>query len=212
VVVYPGNGKVIVRYTPRDPGDSVLIFRAPSFNGPFVQVDTDGSSDDGEYEDPTAGNGNRYCYTVVVISGGRRYATPTPDCTEPKVDYLAPTGGVIINGNADRTSSPDVNLTLFATDFFDPESNETGEAGPPDDSASGVSEMMISNTADMRGASWEPYQRNRNWTLAQQSGLASVFVKYRDAAGNESEVYPASIDIISASGSSRIIYVPVVYR
>ncbi len=212
VVVYPGNGKVIVRYTPRDPGDSVLIFRAPRFSGPFVQVDTDGSADDGEYEDTTAGNGNRYCYTVVVISGGRRYATPTPDCTGPKVDYLAPNGGVVINGNADRTSSPDVNLTLFATDFFDPELNEDGEAGPPDDSASGVSEMMISNNADMRGAVWEPYQRNRDWTLAQQSGLASVFVKYRDAAGNESEVYPASIEIINASSIRGIIDLPLVYR
>lgn len=212
VVGYPGNGKVTVRYTPRPAGDTVRILRAPQFSGPYVQIATDSSPDDGEYDDSTAGNGNTYCYTVVVISGGRRYATPTPDCTEPKVDYLAPTGGVVINGNTDRTSSPDVRLTLFATDFFDPELNEDGDAGPPDDTASGVTEMLISNNADMRGASWEPYQRSRNWRLAQQTGLASVFVKYRDAAGNESEVYPASIDIISAGSGSRIIYVPAVYR
>jgi hypothetical protein len=208
VVVYPGNGSVTVRYTPRNPDDTVLILRAPRPDGPFVQVDTDSSPADGEYEDTTTTNGTTYCYTVIVISGGQRYATPTPSCTEPKVDYLAPTGGIIINGNASTTTSRDVELTLFATDFFDPESNADGELGPPDDTATGVQEMMINNNADMSGGTWEPYQTSRNWTLAEQSGLAAVFVKYRDGAGNESDVYPATIEIVG----SGTIYLPFVTR
>jgi hypothetical protein len=98
---------------------------------------------------------------------------------------------VLINGGAARTASRNVMLTLWASDFVDPHLAE--EFLPPEDSATGVQEMIISNFADFHDATWEPYATDKPWTLAQNQGLLAVYVKYRDAEGNESDVAVANI-------------------
>jgi hypothetical protein len=82
---------------------------------------------------------------------------------------------------------------------------------PPADSASGVTEMMISNNPDFGGAAWEPYGTSKPWILAQTSGLASVFVKYMDAVGNISETYVATI-WIGQNPASKALYVPLIIQ
>jgi hypothetical protein len=76
---------------------------------------------------------------------------------------------------------------------------------PPADSASGVTQMMISNRADLKGGVWEPYATTKTWTLDWTSSLPAVFVKYRDAAGNESAVAAATIHL-------NQLFLPVVRR
>jgi photosystem II stability/assembly factor-like uncharacterized protein len=56
------------------------------------------------------------------------------------------------------------------------------------DDLSGVSEMLISDQADFAGAEWEAYVPETNRWLRDDGG-ATVYVKYRDRAGNESQVY-----------------------
>jgi len=64
-------------------------------------------------------------------------------------------------------------------------------------SASGVNQMYVTNIAGCgSGGSWEPYATSKNWTLAQSNSLATVYVKFRDAALNETICY--SDDIIHA--------------
>jgi hypothetical protein len=105
-----------------------------------------------------------------------------------------------------------VTLNLWATDTVDPEVDDFGpQFPPPQDSASGVTEMVISNAPDFSGAVWEAYGTSKPWTLAQDAGLASVYVKYRDAVGNESDVYVATIWVGSGPGSLPI-YLPLVVR
>jgi choice-of-anchor A domain-containing protein len=55
--------------------------------------------------------------------------------------------------------------------------------------------MRIGNRGDLSDGVWEPYATTRTWTLAQTSGIATVFVKFRDAAGNESSVVTAAIKV-----------------
>jgi hypothetical protein len=50
------------------------------------------------------------------------------------------------------------------------------------------------------------------WTLNKTTGLASVFVKYRDAAGNESLVYAATIHVGPGSHGLHDIFLPVIKR
>ena len=86
------------------------------------------------------------------------------------VDTAAPTGRVIINNNATRTKTRTVALTLNATD-----------PSP----GSGVTSMRISNSqTGLSTAAWEPYVTSKTWTLSINEGVKTVYVEYRDAAGN----------------------------
>jgi hypothetical protein len=204
-VVYPGDGEIIIRYTPRPGADQYGVFWGPSPDGPFTFL---GLLDPAQGEDTVTGltNGQDYCFFVAVIVNGRRSISSDPTCATPGADYTPPTGSIIINDGADTTSSPNVVLSLYASDTVDPRLVPDADNMPREDTATGVTEMMISNAADMSGGVWEPYATSKNWTLAQQSGIAAVFVKYRDGAGNETVVYPATIEV---SGG---VYLPFVTK
>ncbi len=150
----------------------------------------------GVYTDTQVTNGQQYCYRVAAIGTnfGRTPLSP-PTCATPNEDPLPPHGWVLINDGARSAPGPDVTLTFWASDDVDPHLPDEAEFLPPDDSASGVTEMMVSNYPDFRDASWEPYAESKAWKLAQSSGLATVYVKYRDDYGNESDVATATIAV-----------------
>ncbi|MBQ49778.1 MAG: hypothetical protein CMP10_20525, partial [Zetaproteobacteria bacterium] len=53
--------------------------------------------------------------------------------------------------------------------------------------ADAVSSMYITNTAGCTAnGSWENYDISKGWTLANTNGIATVYVKFRDLAENES--------------------------
>jgi Mg-chelatase subunit ChlD len=211
-VAYAGIGKVHVKYTLRPGYSYVGFFRSDNPNGPFTfhQQLTPGT---GIYTDTVVTNGQQYCYILEAIgASGARSGSSAPTCATPNSDPWPPHGGILINGDARVTLIPDVRLSLWATDAVDPETVIPGDEIllPPPDSASGVTEMMISNYADMHDGTWEPYATSKAWTLGQSSGLASVFVKYRDADGNESDVYSATIHVGHGPGES--LYLPVIHK
>jgi len=93
-------------------------------------------------------------------------------------DTTPPTGTIKINNDSQYTKSTTVTLTLSAQD----------NAG-----GSGLSQMQFSND----GITWstpESYATAKTWTLSSIEGAQSVYVKYKDAAGNWSSAY--SDDII----------------
>jgi hypothetical protein len=97
-----------------------------------------------------------------------------------KIDKSAPTGSVTINDRASRTSSRSVTLTLSATD--------------PSPSGSGVSQMRIRNTqSGLSSATWEAYSTTKAWSLSSGQGTKTVYVQYRDGAGNRSAVVTDTI-------------------
>lgn len=59
--------------------------------------------------------------------------------------------------------------------------------------ATDVEMMMISNDEAFSNASWQPFKTAISWTLEGPEGKHQVFAKYKDAAGNVSEVVSASI-------------------
>ena len=63
-------------------------------------------------------------------------------------------------------------------------------------SASAETEIMqISNAPDMSGAQWLPYQSTYSWSLPGGDGDKTVYVRFRDAADNESDIVSDSIEL-----------------
>ena len=211
-VAYPGVGKIFIKYTPRPEYFSVGLYRGDDPIGPFTYLGMD-MSGSGIITDTPLTNGNRYCYFAFAWvfdaqnSVFWRSANSPVTCATPKADPFPPHGRVSINNGAAGTASKQVMLTLWASDSVEPESRWPGDEIllPPPDTASGVTHMMISNRPDLSDGVWEPYATTKPWTLAPTSDLTAVYVKYRDAAGNESDVATATIH-------TYFIYLPVVYR
>ena len=79
---------------------------------------------------------------------------------------------MLINGGAARTKHRTVNLALSASD---------PEPG------TGVDAMRFSNNG-LTWSTWEPYTTSKTWTLSSSYGTKTVYVQFRDGAGNASEV------------------------
>jgi hypothetical protein len=68
--------------------------------------------------------------------------------------------------------------------------------------SSDTTEMTISNDGSFSTSVWQAFDVTENWVVVPDpvNDLATVFVKYRDAALNESSVYHATIEVLTASG------------
>lgn len=84
----------------------------------------------------------------------------------PVPDTTPPTGGVSINGGAARTTSRTVTLSLNAAD-----------------SAGTVTGMRISNDG-VTYAAEVAYATSCSWTLTSGDGIKTVYVLFKDSAGN----------------------------
>jgi hypothetical protein len=71
------------------------------------------------------------------------------------------------------------------------------------DDVSGVGQMLISNQPDFAGATWESYATSRAWALGSNG---TVYVRYRDNAGNVSTTYSASLP------SNRSVFLPLILK
>lgn len=74
-----------------------------------------------------------------------------------------------INSDAAYTTSADVTLTIGAIDI-----------------TTSVQDMMISENSLFTGGAWETYATSKALTLSAGDGLKTVYIKFRDAAGNSS--------------------------
>jgi methionine-rich copper-binding protein CopC len=192
--VYPGDEVVYVKFAVRDEYTLAAPFRSLDPTGPFSDTALLDPST-GIYTDTNVVNDQTYCYIILAVDAGNNRTAPhDPVCATPRADPFPPYGFILINDGASLAFSPEVTLTLWASDTVDEEGEVfTDPPLPSADSASGVVEMRINNTSDMEGVAWESYTTTKDWTLDEQNGLAGVFVQYRDAAGNESDVFPATI-------------------
>lgn len=57
----------------------------------------------------------------------------------------------------------------------------------------GAKYMMVSNSPDMAGATWEPYFTDKEWTLLPEEGTKTVYLKFKDEYDNETQIFSDSI-------------------
>jgi hypothetical protein len=96
---------------------------------------------------------------------------PSPASRSWFVDTVVPKGTIVINGGAASTSSRSVTLRLSASD-----------PSP----ASGVASMRFRNGGTTTWSEWFDYSTSKSWTLSAGAGTKTVYVQYKDRAGNNS--------------------------
>ncbi|MEI8082499.1 MAG: hypothetical protein WCI74_11710 [Actinomycetes bacterium] len=96
-----------------------------------------------------------------------------------------PTGSVVINAGANWTSSTAAVVTLSANDL----------------GGSGLADMRISDD-NLTWSLWETYATPKDWTLTAGDGTKTVYVQYRDAAGNVSAIYSDTIGVETQAPST----------
>ena len=152
-----------------------------------IQVSSNGTSWTNVYTGLSSSGGTTNPYQLnSKLFGSYRYVRiyintlqrTYPIIYEAKLyaDTTAPTGTVKINSNAQYTKSTGVTLNLSATD-----------------SDSGLAQMQFSND-NKTWSTPETYATTKNWTLTTGDGTKTVYVKYKDVAGNWST--PVSSTII----------------
>ncbi|MFC1667738.1 hypothetical protein ACFL0P_07790 [Candidatus Omnitrophota bacterium] len=97
-----------------------------------------------------------------------------------EVDTRGPIGSIIVNNQDALTNSIYVNLSLSARD-----------------TTTGIESMSISNDGVFDTEEWEVFStRKDSWVLPTITGTRKVYVKFKDAAGNESEIFTDTIELI----------------
>ncbi|MCE5314448.1 MAG: right-handed parallel beta-helix repeat-containing protein [Armatimonadota bacterium] len=109
------------------------------------------------------------------------------DIGADEIDNDPPRGSIVISGSdVLYTLSTTVTLILHATDY-----------------SSGVYQMRFSND-DSTWSEWESYGSIKSWTLASGDGEKTVYVQYKDNAGNVSASFS---DRIYLRVGNKVIYV-----
>lgn len=127
-----------------------------------------------------AASGTTYYIAITAYdtSGNESSFSTESSITVPAADTTAPTGTISINAGSPASGTRVVNLTLSALD------------------ASGsVVSMRISNN----GVDWSAegaYATTQSWVLAEGDGVKTVYVMYKDAAGNWSQPVSDTISLL----------------
>jgi chitodextrinase len=98
-----------------------------------------------------------------------------------RIDNVAPTGTISINGGAGYTNSATVSLSLTATD-----------------AGSSVARMRFANGGGSFSSA-EPYAAMKSWTLSSGGGAKTVGVQFADASGNWSPTFSDTITLDAAA-------------
>jgi len=168
--------------------DQVQFFAWYNDNWHYIDNDTDGS-DGYQTTWDVSGLSDRsgiWLDALILDLVWNRWDATVGNLT---LDRTPPTGDVSINDGATYAASTAVTLNLVGTD--------TG---------AGVDQVMMSNDASFSGATWVTYATSLDWMLAAGDGTRTVYVKFRDRAGNESTVYSDTIilDMSAPTGSILI--------
>jgi hypothetical protein len=119
---------------------------------------------------------------VTDINGAISLASITVD-----VDTTPPVGSVRINHGDRFTITQETNLTLNATDRY------------------GVVSMIVSEDPDFKDAGWQDYRTSIDFTLTSGDGKRTVYAKFRDSSGWESEIVNDSILLDTAPPVGSVI-------
>lgn len=106
-------------------------------------------------------------------------------------DSTPPSGSILINSGDSETFSDDLSLSLSASD-----------------QTTNVAEMQISNSSEFDGAEWESYSQTKGWEVSSGYGEKTVYVRFKDSAGNVSPIYSDTISYVCTYKLSQDSSIP----
>jgi len=137
---------------------------------------------------PGSLTGGRVTAAAVVVTPVVTGTSSSAGSSSPLAYSVGPTNvSTWINWGAETTVSRTVTLSL---------------------NADNATEMLISNSGDFAGATWEEYKTSKYWTLESGNGEKNVYVKYRDEDYNESSIVSDNIilaEVLAEAGERDLI-------
>lgn len=130
--------------------------------------------------------------TGVLRTGKALVLAPVKALSDP----YAPYGSVVINNGAATTASTAVTLSLIAEDVEGEEDDVSGSGPRIIGTPTASLQVRVSNRADFLGATWRTFARSLAWTLPATPGTPTVYVQFKDAAGNVSSSESSTTDTI----------------
>jgi len=133
-----------------------------------------------------AGDGAKLVRAQFRDKAGNPFTASSASIT---LDTAGPSGTIAIDGGAASTNTRNITLTLTADDG----------------AGSGVADMQFSNDGTAWSA-WESFAASRPRVLVAGDGPKIVYVRFRDALGNESGVMSAGIllDTVAPTGTVTV--------
>ncbi len=171
-----------------DAGDTVTAMRFTEDLGNWPSV-WENFTDSKSFQ-LSPGDGNKTIYMQLKDS---RDGISAIYSASVYLDTSAPTGTVQINGGAIFTNSTAVNLSLTYADG----------------AATGSKEMRFSNNSldPLSWGGWQPFNPSASWNIVNQEGENTVYVQFRDAAGNISSSIISDTIILDITGPSGTIMI-----
>jgi len=185
----PNGGGTIYRKSAPMSGPDAFDFRGTadeiSKRGvPFIKSASETLIDDASTtkQEVTSDSGIAVIANNLVSTAGTNFKFYLHNyMTLPSSDSTAPAGTVTINGGAAATNNATVSVSVPATD-----------------AGSGMSLVRLSNNADMSNATTYTYGTPVAWTLPGGDGTRTVYVQWRDGAGNWSSTQSDSINLVTS--------------
>lgn len=132
----------------------------------------------------------RYVYAAFKDLNGTVYSVYFDDVI---YDPTPPTGNVAVQGgNVNQIAGVTLQATSSATILAPQASGSVALKLNGTDDNSGIVEVQISEQANFSMAPWEAYASTKDWQPSGADGQKTVYVRFRDSAGNISQ--PTSAD------------------
>ncbi|HOJ13628.1 MAG TPA: fibronectin type III domain-containing protein [Deltaproteobacteria bacterium] len=133
------------------------------------------------YSIPSVQAGTTYYVAVSAYDTSNNESEKSAEVSAsiPVSDTTPPTGSVVINAGAARTSSRTVTLTLSASD-----------------TQGAVTGMRFSNDGSTYSAE-TAYATTYTWTLSSGDGVKTVYARFKDSSGNWSSAVSDSIELVT---------------
>ncbi|MBU0992358.1 MAG: VWA domain-containing protein [Proteobacteria bacterium] len=168
-------GAVTLHFNPRSEYQEMRVYRRTGSIGFFNLI---GSFDPskGEITDKKLVNNTNYFYYMQPIGLSDAAGSNTPiRYAKPARDPYKPEGMVLINNDDLYTHSTTVTVTFSGLTLPD---------GNPD-----IRYIQIANSTDLSSAAFIPFTHKLSWTIdpEPETGLACIYVRFLDAAGNLSD-------------------------
>lgn len=131
-------------------------------------------------------------------------------CDTINLDRVAPIGFMLINNNDSETNSRNITLNILADDPELPDGTP-GAGGIEmrfslfEDNCEYIANSIEKEICESQWTNWETYSSEKSWELLNKVGQQTIYIQFKDAVGNISDVNNASVNYNPYTGTGNII-------